>query len=57
MSSKFTIEWRSFARNTLKGFATIWIVELRMVMHEVAVHEKSGKAWAQPPAGWPQRLH
>src|SRR5215831_15646462 len=53
MSGRFTIRcigWRQFCRNTLRGFCAIQIVELRMTMREVAVHEQNGKTWAQPPA-------
>ena len=53
MSAKLTIICTSFkplCKNTLRGFATIQIPDLRMTMHEVAIHAQHGKAWAQPPA-------
>jgi hypothetical protein len=37
-------------RNTLRGFCEIHIAELDLVMRDVAVHEKNGSRWAQPPA-------
>jgi hypothetical protein len=53
MSSKLTIRcisWRQFCKSTVRGFATIQIVELRMTMREVVIHERNGKTWAQPPS-------
>lgn len=37
-------------RGTLRGFASIAFVDLHMVVQEIAIHEKNGKSWAQPPA-------
>jgi hypothetical protein len=51
--SKLTIactDWRSLHRNTLRGFATIEIAELKLEVRDVAVHDKNGKRWAQLPA-------
>ena len=51
--SKMTItcdDWRSLHRNTLLGFATIKIQELHLLIRDVAIHEKDGRRWAQPPA-------
>jgi hypothetical protein len=51
--SKITVtcqEWRELRRNTLQGFATIRVEELRLVIRDIAVHEKDGRRWAQPPA-------
>jgi hypothetical protein len=39
------IAWRPCERNTLKGFASV-----QMTIHDVALHEKNGKHWAQPPS-------
>jgi|SRR5262245_43890719 len=53
MSGKLSIRcvgWRHLCKNTLRGFATIQVAELRMTMREVAVHEQNGKTWAQPPS-------
>jgi hypothetical protein len=41
---------RPLCKNTLRGFATIQIAELRMTMSEIAIHAKGDRAWAQPPA-------
>jgi hypothetical protein len=43
-------DWRPLRRNTLHGFATIRIDEMHLVIHDVAIHEKDGRQWAQPPA-------
>ena len=43
-------DWRALQRNTLLGFATINIKELRLTIRDVAIHEKNGQRWAQPPA-------
>jgi hypothetical protein len=51
--SKLTIKGKAFRplkRNTLCGFATITITELKLTIRDVAVHEKNGKRWAQLPA-------
>jgi len=53
MSGKLTVRcvgWRQLCKNTLRGFATIQIAELRMTICEVAIHKKNGKLWAQPPS-------
>jgi hypothetical protein len=52
-TGKLTIRctaWRQLRKNSLRGFATIQIVELRMTMNEVGVHQRNGKSWAQPPS-------
>ena len=43
-------DWRPLVRNTLRGFARIEIWELRMAIHDVAIHEKDGRRWAALPA-------
>lgn len=43
-------DFRDLQRNTLLGFATIRIAEMRISVSDVAVHEKNGKRWAQLPA-------
>lgn len=53
MTAKLTVRciaWRPLHKNTLRGFADICIVEMRMTIREVAVHAQGPKAWAQPPA-------
>jgi hypothetical protein len=51
--SKLTITCQGFhplVRNTLRGFASISIAELKLTIHDVAVHEKGESRWAQLPA-------
>ena len=52
--SKLTItctEFEPFTRNTLRGFATIVIAELKLEIREVSVHEhERGARWAHPPS-------
>lgn len=51
--SKMTVtctDWRELRRNTLRGFATIRIDEIKLVIRDVAIHEKNGEQWAQLPA-------
>jgi hypothetical protein len=43
-------DWRPLHRNTLRGFARVRIAELDLTIHDVAIHEKNGRAWAQMPA-------
>jgi len=42
--------WKPFERNTLKGFADLWLRAPRLNIHGCAVHEKNGKRWVQLPA-------
>jgi hypothetical protein len=44
------IEFKARCQNTLRGFATVRIEEMRLVVREIAIHEKNGKAWAQLPS-------
>jgi hypothetical protein len=51
--SKLTITVRDFKplhRNTLRGFATIHINEMRLEICDVAIHQKNESNWAQLPA-------
>jgi hypothetical protein len=51
--SKLTITCQGFrplVRNTLRGFVSITINELRLTIHDIAVHEKGESRWAQLPA-------
>ena len=41
-------DWRPLAKNTLRGFARVRLPE-GIVLHDVAVHVRDGKAWASPP--------
>lgn len=43
-------DFKPLHRNTLRGFATIHIDELKLEIRDVAVHEKNGARWAQLPA-------
>jgi hypothetical protein len=43
------VDWKPCERNTLRGFATIKIRELRLVVHDVALRERNGTRWAQLP--------
>jgi hypothetical protein len=50
---KHTIRCRSFravAKGTLRGFATIHVAELRLAIHDVALHKKGEARWAQLPS-------
>ena len=51
--SKVTLKCESFRplrRNTLCGFAEIVVVELRLRIKDVALHQKGNARWAQLPA-------
>lgn len=53
MSEKLAVvctDFKPFCRNTLRGFATIKIEQMRLTVREIAIHEKNGKAWAQLPS-------
>jgi hypothetical protein len=36
--------------NTLYGFADVRVVELHLLIHDLSVHQKAGKRWANLPA-------
>lgn len=42
--------WKPLRKNTLRGFATVEIVEIGLTIHDVGVHESHGKFWAALPA-------
>ena len=51
--SKLTVKCREFkplVRNTLRGFASVYIAEMRITFRDIPVHTKNGKCWAQLPA-------
>ena len=49
MSALPTIEeFREMRRNTLLGFARVRLPS-GLILHDVAVHQKEGRAWASPP--------
>ena len=43
------IAWRPLLKNSLRGFATIRQPS-GMVIAEIAIHVRDGKAWASPPS-------
>ncbi len=52
-ASRLTVtceEFKPLLRNTLCGFATIRIAEMRMAIRDVAIHQKGAARWAQLPA-------
>ena len=42
--------WKPFERNTLKGFADLWLRAAHLNIRGCAVHEKNDKRWVQLPA-------
>ena len=53
MSGKLSVvcaDWRPLRRNTLCGFARVRIAELDLTIHDVAVHQKGDRLWAQLPS-------
>jgi hypothetical protein len=44
------LDFKPRRKNTLIGFADIFIRELRLVIHDVALHEKHGARWAALPS-------
>ncbi len=42
--------WKAYEKNTLKGFADLWLRAARLNISGVAVHEKNGRRWVQLPA-------
>ena len=42
--------FRAFAKGTLVGFAVVHSAELRLTIHDVALHRKGASRWAQLPA-------
>jgi hypothetical protein len=55
MPTKLTVQclaWRPLAKpkGTLLGFCSIRVAELRLALHDVAVHRKNDALWAQLPA-------
>jgi hypothetical protein len=43
-------EFKPLVRNTLRGFATITIKEMRLRVKDVALHVKNDRQWAALPA-------
>jgi hypothetical protein len=44
------LEFKPYRKNTLQGLATIRIEQMRLTVHEVAIHAKDNKAWAHLPS-------
>jgi len=44
------LDFRSVERTTLRGFATVLIREMNLVIRDVAIHERDEKRWAQLPS-------
>ena len=42
--------WKPYEKNTLRGFADLWLRAVRLHVRGCAVHEKNGKRWVQLPA-------
>jgi hypothetical protein len=43
-------DWKPLQRNTLQGFASVEVVEMGLVIRDVAIHQKNDRAWAAPPS-------
>jgi hypothetical protein len=53
MTGKLSVEIENFKplrSNTLYGFCDIAIPEMRLLIHDLSVHQKDGKRWASLPA-------
>jgi hypothetical protein len=53
MASKLNLEcvsWRQLCMGSLRGFATIKVLEMRISFREVALHERGRRSWAQLPS-------
>jgi hypothetical protein len=51
--SRLTIEchdFRPFEKNSLKGFAAIYVKEMRLTIRDVAIHNSHGRLWASLPS-------
>jgi hypothetical protein len=42
--------FRAIAKGSLIGFAVIRVVEMRLVVKDVAIHQRGNERWAQLPA-------
>jgi hypothetical protein len=43
-------KFQPLEKNTLRGFATIYVSDIDMLLHDVAVFQKNNSRWAAPPA-------
>jgi hypothetical protein len=53
MSEKFSlrvVDWRPLRKNTLVGVCAVLVVEMRMVIRDIAIHQKGSATWAQLPS-------
>jgi len=53
MAAKLSIschDFKPFQRNTLRGFVSIRIAELRLDIKDIAIHAKGDSRWAALPA-------
>ena len=41
-------DFKPMERNTLRGFLRVWLPS-GMVVHDMSLHVKDGKAWVSPP--------
>jgi hypothetical protein len=44
------VEWKPMVKNTLRGFASIKIPQIGLIIKDVTIHEENGKRWAGLPA-------
>lgn len=44
-----TKDWKPFHRNTLRGFCTVVIEEVRLNIHDVTIHVRGDSRWAGLP--------
>ena len=53
MGNKLSVQVEAFKplkSNTLHGFCDVRIVEMRLLVRDISVHQKNGKRWASLPA-------
>jgi hypothetical protein len=43
-------DFKPLHRNTLVGFATVHVNEMKLTIRDVAIHQKNDSRWAQLPA-------
>lgn len=51
--NKLTLRIESFTphcKNTLRGFATVTVSELHLIINDIGIHTKNGHSWASLPA-------
>ena len=53
MAAKMTLEcvgWKPLRRNTLAGFAQIRVIDMRITIIDLALHNKGRQRWAALPS-------